>query len=521
MKKNTLKNAANTIRNIAGGSVLAAKLLSPLDAAAQEYNPVLNNPLNDLKEKNIIQAYKTIDSLANVNPNSTFFLNLPETRRLENFLGAENGLYNGTSAGIQTDPENGTGSIKYFDNELWVQAVQIGSGYGKRKDGKFEAEARASRDLSYTYALYARKAGYNNTNPEKSDDMLKKIILINNGISPKDVQIVRDANGDVYDILYTGSEPRNHDVSKTHQPLNGTKTTVNHILMVPGETFWFPLSDALEIAGVDLYRKPEIIKVPVPVKAEPDTIVKEVIKERVDTVPAPQNLPEKDSIEYRMGLMGYTTEKSIPGIGVFAQIGKSRWDGELSLSIMRLNGEYNKFTQEEKPHETLPYKGVSNLLEKGVFATKLYEVDAILSRHIGRNGNILLRGGASGDITTEKYNGTETFKTWFEGPNNMILDYDEMSNDIAIDNRTLDKADIRINPVIGVGLELGRIRITGDYHIPIKDAFNSKYAGPVNPGQFKFGFGLDFGKGKFDKKYRSQAVNTDNNRYGYYNRGQR
>jgi hypothetical protein len=149
-------------------SIILSSLAIPGIASAQTTQVKVNPEkviFEEQRRKDAINAYNTLklnvaDSAGILKQISTGQEIQNAKKTLEGYLGEE--LYHKTSAGIQTYPSSGTGSISFEDGEYYVNTTQVGIGKLNGENysyAKFKAEA--PRDFSYTYSIFFNAAGYN------------------------------------------------------------------------------------------------------------------------------------------------------------------------------------------------------------------------------------------------------------------------------------------------------------------------------------------------------------------------
>ncbi|MFA6073571.1 MAG: hypothetical protein WC758_05640 [Candidatus Woesearchaeota archaeon] len=479
----------------------------------------LSNQINaqntsNTKQQQILEAYVNLTNANTTTANLTNYnsLNSNLIQTLENFLGNENGLYNGSLSGIQTYPKSGRGSIRNLNEEFWLATVQVGHGFG-------EFTAETPRDHSFTYALYANKLGYGTSAGiavGRTDDKLKNIILVNNNISPNMIDIKKDIKGNIVDVIYLGTDSR-VDVSPKHNMLTNPGYA-NHILMVPndkrqgGSIHLFPLEDCLEIAGIYGSGKRSTPDIPAPLNnpKKPKNIILQDPENEYRKKPQqrPDNKKKQNLENYRMGMAFAKTNKQNVGVALFAQLGTSSWDLEVAYFGKARNQEkitpFENIIGDTLQHSNLNYKGISQLIESGDVTLLNHNLSLSLIKHIGPV--FFMKAGVATDFLLEKYVGSETHKTWVETPDGDKLDYDNWS--IPVSSKT---SSIVANPILGLGVDLGRLRVGMDYVFPLTNHATSKYIPQENNSQVRFSAGLDFGSRKENRRDRN----------GYYGRGNR
>jgi hypothetical protein len=532
---NTINHTKNGFKKVLYTSLASLMLLT----LSQRLNAQSNNRLNndqsnnnsntiqmsweDKRMQNIMSAYSTLESTV-LNQTSFESSDDPNIKKsistLEKYLGEE--LYHGSLAGLQTVPESGIGSIKlqergYFAGEYLVNTAQIGAGtFNGRKYSYEKFKAESPRDFSFTWAIYANRAGYDGSNSEKSDERLKEIIYMNTGISASLIDIKKDRQtGKIIDIVYGGigsdALKKSRKINDHNLPQGGV--IENHILMPPGDNFKIPLDDGVRIAGLEQIK---YFNVPVEVKGESDTIYlpAEPVKEIKPVAEADSVEAKADSVKYkRFIVMGTSTNSkpTVPGFLFGLQI-KDSWDIELGYGLIRGETNFNNFTVEDKINPNMPaYSGHSEMTEKGVNTIRLDVASLNLVKHVGKKGNLGIVAGLDASILRENYVGQEDRKTWIENikTGQIVPDtYDQFLTDVVLN---LDPegnpkllTSVKVNPKIGLRAYINQFVIGAEYisNLNVLDALDLKGQAPSRynplevPGTIRILAGINFGKGK-------------------------
>lgn len=493
-------------------------------ASNKENNKNQSSSWEDKRRQEAMKAYLTLDN-AVLNHVASASNNDPNIKQaistLEIFLGEE--LYHGSLAGIQTLPASGKNSILFENGEYQVHVVQVGAGtWEKKKYSYVNFSAEELRDFSFTLPIYANKVGYDGMNPNKSDERLIEIIAMNTDLMPTDIKIQRDNSsntGKIRDIVYTGTDKeviKSLGMINDHRLPAGGKIP-NHILWPRGKDFYLPLTDISEIVGLTQI---EYVSTPCP-ESEPE-IKHDTIKIPIYLVPkgGPVTPPaakieEKDSIEYRMVLLGSSTNVKNPGLRLGLQLGKSNWDIEVGYDVLNPNKvktDFKDFTEEHKENPNMHnYVGHSTLTEKGLDNIHLNNASISLIYHVGKKRNFGVLAGVNASVIREKYDGKEQRTTWIENSNGQTVpdSYDTFSTDVEFNNS--DKPSIMISPQIGARAYIGRFVLGGDWIINVSSDPHSKYATKYEGlGELRFSFGLNFGPSKSDKEKIAKRLGRTN-----------
>lgn len=436
-------------------------------------------------------------------------------RTIEQYIGEE--LYHKTSAGLQTYPSNGTGSISFNNGEYWVNTTQVGIGKFNGENysyAKFKAEA--PRDFSYTYTIFFNAAGYNGEIPENTDERARKIVSMNSGIPARLIEVKRESGAKIDDIVSIES-------GKSAGNLNGHSTTQGyvypkHILFVPGQKAKFPLDNIVYI--VDLAESIPVVQT----TTMPGELVSspEVKKDTVYVeVPCPEpntNLtPEEIQKTYRFIPSLSMTNTQVPGFKVGVQVA-DKWDVEFGYEFVRTNDyPFYNFTVEEEDNPKIldrngnpKYMGHSELTEKGLDNIRLDAISANIVRHFGRENQFGIAVGAVASIFSENYLGQEDRKTW-------ILEKatgEKLSQDEIVTDALFNEKSFTVNPQAGLRGYFGRFAVGLDY-IAELSKLNVKY----NPefkdlGMVRVSIGFNLGATKTDNQSTTSGQSVSYNYTG-------
>jgi hypothetical protein len=233
--------------------------------------------------------------------------------------------------------------------------------------GKFNAQARVSRDLSTTYADIANFLKLN-------DSDIKDMISLSNDIDSTEQSVLRDMHGNVLDVCYTGLQSRK-DVTD-HKEMDG-KIIKNHILDVPGKDQLTPLKPVMNKDGY--MPKPVTLPViiPAPKSEEPKNKEPYVINNITNNYgqDSTENIPGRFGIGGSYNFMGKRF-----GVVGFTEIGR-KWDLEVIASMSNDRGHSNKFT--ESSNINAGYGTIINTTESVQWFTNGKYAELAVSRLFG------------------------------------------------------------------------------------------------------------------------------------------
>ncbi len=488
-------------------SIILSSLAIPGIASAQTTQVKVNPEkviFEEQRRKDAINAYNTLklnvaDSAGILKQISTGQEIQNAKKTLEGYLGEE--LYHKTSAGIQTYPSSGTGSISFEDGEYYVNTTQVGIGKLNGENysyAKFKAEA--PRDFSYTYSIFFNAAGYNGEIPENTDKRLKKIVSKNSGIPSDKIEVKRETQALKIDDIVSTETGKSQGALNDH-PTVEEYVIPDHILFVPGQKAKFPLDNIAYIVDI--------------VEETPDTIKVPYTEVKIDTVfvPAPEkrdSVPKQaeEAKEYRLIFMGSATNTGVPGLKVAAQIWK-KLDVEFGYDFTSMTDKpFERFTSEEKQHESISnYVGHSELTEKGVGDIKLNSYNLGLVVYPFEKGNIGFFGGVNATNYPESYTGQEDRKTWvLNTTTGKKLSPDEIVTEVKYEN-----SEWKFNPQVGLRVHLGRVVGGIDYIVDINKftpSYNDDFDGLGNL-RFSIGFNMGAKKSKKSQNNQSSTGNYD------------
>jgi hypothetical protein len=467
----------------------------------------------DERKRLAIEAYSTLER----NFQEGREINSIETSKainiLEAYLGDE--LYHATSAGLDTYPLSGTGSITFEAGEYWVRTIQIGAGTlkGEKYNSARWAE-EAPRDFSYTYTLFFNRAGYNGEVADNTDARIAKILSKNTGIPAGEISVIDGRDGKIKDIV--SSVSGDPGVVVTHRG-SISESQPGHINYLPGTKSKFPLDNVAYVVGLfDIPYVQTTTEKPTRETCPPPKCDTEKRKEKIEPEPMPAPEPV-DTIklgpEHRLMFYATPTDKGIMGFAIGVQPTHKGFfkdvDFELGYNFNKQNSSVSIFSQENAQHPTLPnYSGHSEMTLDGDVETTLRAFSANVVRYVAANKKFGVSAGLTATQLSESlFNGTEDHKTWVENERTgEKMAYDNF----VIDNIVNKKVDWRIAPQIGARLHLGRMVAGMDYMVNLKNLTPDYMPDFQDLGNVRFYIGINFGAAKIQKNESSSNRNMRN-----------